>query len=334
MTRPNKKRKRTEDDPEVLVRNQAAKEKIVDLVNKVNTAQIEGQYEERNLCAPDSMICKLHKDVRKFVEQDDFEVVALMDEDNAHTGYAKCSLPSCQARMIAVGERVFKCQDSASSGVKKQLLMRHFNRFHKTNVESFAQRDEMLSDSSQSTITQFVRRKGRKLSDKTVENLRASNAQIIASAHTPLGFFGKEELRKRDQILLIEGGYDPEEVYRFDKGETTTKRDIFKISRDHLELIRRCGPKLAEKNLLAVTIDHQVINRLVNHPETKAFGVGLTLSADRNSKNEPAQRHSYLMKYEPCQSATHEDAIKLTKKTLEERITNSISISFNSKLKK
>lgn len=222
--------------------------------------------------------------------------------------------------MIALGERVFLIQDSARHGVKKQLLLRHFKKYHQNNEESTAR--EEMTDSSQSTITQFVRKRGKKLPDRAVEALRRSNAQIVASAHTPLGFFGKEELRNRDRILLLEGGFDPNEVYRFDKGETTTKRDIFKISDAQVELIRRCAPSLAKKNLLAITVDHQTINALTNQTECKAIGIGMVLSADTGAQNEELQRNSYLLKYEACDYSNNDETIKSLKKTLEERIIN------------
>ena len=154
--------------------------------------------------------------------------------------------------------------------------------------------------------------------------LRQANAQIVASAHTSLGFFGKEELRNRDRILLIQGGFDPDEVFRFDKGDTTTKRDIIKISEAQLNLIRRCAPKLAEKNLLAVTVDHQAITPLVNHTEKNALGIGLVLSADVGAQDGKAQRYSYLLQYEPCHNVGNEDTVKSVKKTLEERINTSL----------
>ena len=235
---------------------------------------------------------------------------------------------SCQAKMIASGERVFLIQDSARGGVKKQLILRHFRKYHKKDQELTAQREEM-TDSSQSTITQFVRKKGKKLPDRAVEALRRSNAQIVASAHTPLGFFGKEELRNRDRILLVEGGFDPNEVYRFDKGETTTKRDIFKISDAQVELIRRCAPSLAKKNLLAITVDHQAISSLSNQTESKAIGIGMVLSSDTGAQNGELQRDSYLLKYEACDYANHEETVKSLKKTLEERIINLRSITLS-----
>ena len=64
---------------------------VTELVNKVNTAQIEGHFEEENLCAPSSNICQAHQEVKKYVEQDTFEVRALVNEEGAHTGYAKAS---------------------------------------------------------------------------------------------------------------------------------------------------------------------------------------------------------------------------------------------------
>ena len=62
---------------------------VTELVRKVNTAQIEGDYEEENLCAPSSNICQAHPEVKKYVEQDTFEVRALVNDEGAHTGYAK-----------------------------------------------------------------------------------------------------------------------------------------------------------------------------------------------------------------------------------------------------
>ena len=182
-----KKRKNDEMTEEELrkqreeeLRKQLLKEKIKKLVEQVNSAQVEGEFDDVNMLPPNHALCRKYDEIKKFVDQDSFEILALFDELGAHTGYAKCTLMSCQAKMIDVGERVFICQDSERPGVKKQLVLRHFNRFHKTNIGMDAQHGEISSDSSQSTITQFMRSKGKRLPEKAVESLRKVFKLILA----------------------------------------------------------------------------------------------------------------------------------------------------------
>ena len=327
MSQPPAKRKRKEISVETI-RDKKERKAYVTMVNK---GRAQGNFETENLC-PRNCPLATDPDIKDFIEGNDFQIFALLDKNGAHTGYGRCTFTSCETKMLAVNKRVFQIQDKAAPGTKKQLLLRHFRKYHsdnQTDYDSDAQIEDnsIVSDSSQSSMVQFGRIERRritvqlrKLPDSVVTELRRKNCEIVATAHTPLGFFGKQVMRERDQILLRAAGYDPDEVFRFDKGETTMKRDLFAEGAARKAILRQCLPQLANLNLLSATMDHQTITALKGEVDSDALGIGIMLSTAPDAQNPKCHRVPFLLKYEPVNSTANDLTSKLAIKVFQERM--------------
>ena len=99
----------------------------------------------------------------------------------------------------------------------------------------------------------------RQLTPEMIAELRENNLQVLASTNVPLTYFSKEVVKNRDRLLLEIGGFNPEDVNKFDMSPETLKVDARKVSEDHQLIIRRTSRRIAEKGQLGAAIDHKAI---------------------------------------------------------------------------
>ena len=236
------------------------------------------------------------------------------------TGYARCSLERCRERMKREEHlQVFQCQEYNRSGLQRKFLKRHLEVYHKTDSELEAQRSRSRrqiasQDSSQISMTDFVKPVKKKLSHGAKEKLKQLNAAVIAANNLSMNFFVCEEMLERDRFLLENTQIDPDDVYQFNRGATSVKEDLFKIGSANRQLIKSVAPKLAEKSRLCLLLDHQSILHLSNETNRSALGSALLLKAT------DGKRYQHLMSFESVDSTGTEPTVRLAKKTAKERL--------------
>ena len=264
---------------------------ITEYCSAVEKKEQDGIYDDADLCK------KYFAEVwmKEAQERESFTINSLLFEGTA-TGYAKCSSDRCREHMwITKKKATFKIQKGVNGGSAPGLMERHIQNYHS---EKTARRDISV----QPSIRAFAA-KTKKLSDSTVRELRAANCNIIAQTHTSLNHFSKEAVRNRDRILLRAGGFDPDEVKRFDVTGPTCKRDLEAQSERHFDFLTNVIPKLAEKNLIALAVDHKAILNLKNQKL-----IPRELSAKSAEDNRP---HEDIIEIQQSQNeSANEDRVR------------------------
>jgi len=292
---------------------------LPEYLQKVNSKEIEGTYGEDDLLTADEELINDEK-VKKYTENQNFEFLPLL-LNGEQTGYAKCTLPLCQERLNDRAKAVaWRCQQYNRSGLLKRDVLRHLETYHLSEVEETLKRSEQRhkralsqqSDSSQPSIALFAQPSKKKLDQNTVNQLRKMNAAIIAENSLSLDFFANDAVIMRDRYILEKLGYDPDEVFRFNKGKTALKLDLFKTGFENAKIIAKVAPALADQHRWALLIDHQAILHLNNEEDNEALGIALILSANDE------QRYSYLLSFEASKSKTHQETIKMVRQTAKE----------------
>ena len=236
------------------------------------------------------------------------------------TGYARCSLERCRERMKREEHlQVFQCQEYNRSGLQRKFLKRHVEVYHKTEAELEAQRRRSRrsiasQDSSQASMTAFVKPVKKSLNHAAKEKLKQLNAAVIAANDLPLNFFVSEEMLERDRFLLESTQTDPDEVHQFNRGATAVKEDLFKIGNANRQLIKSVAPELAEKSRICLLYDHQSILQLSNETNGSALGEGLLLRAT------DGKRYQHLLSFKSVDSTGTEATVRHAKQTAQERL--------------
>ena len=295
---------------------------LKDYIDEVKDGKVEGTF-GTNLFTED---WNAHDpDIKKFRDRGQFEIQPLK-LDNMQTGWARCTDPLCQERMLnRKNEKIFQVQQNNRDGLLKKNVLRHFEQYHLTEEEMNAKRQNernkrqagrtsnRSADPDQPLIESFVQPAMKKLPPEFVEELKKLNAAIIAEAGLSLDFFTKAAVIERDRFILKALGYDPDQVSLFDRGSGAVKNDLFKAGSENADLIKRVVPALADKGRVAWVLDHQAILQLTNETNRDAFGTAIVLSADSD------MRHTYLTSFESVPSTATEDTVRIARQVAKER---------------
>ena len=241
------------------------KDEIDVYVEKVSAKELEGDYGTRDLCAQhsDKELMKKCQAVRKF------EIHQLLF-NGKNTGYGRCTDSRCKDSMwLKEKSAVFMINPLKTAGARWQQLERHLKKHSKLDATvNVGQSAKKAGGQIQTTLTSL--NKAKKLPKSVIEEMRTQNINVVAQQHTSLDFFSKEAVRERDRVLLKAGGFDPDEVLKFNRTGPTVKKDLERKSTSNNVLIAQIAPKLAEKGLIAVAFDHQELKQMQNQ---KLIGV-------------------------------------------------------------
>ena len=289
------------------------RKEVDDYCQAVLKKEKDGVYADADLCGKYSF----EEWMKEAQKKEKFTISELLF-DGKPTGYAQCSSERCRGLMWGAKQKyIFKIQKGVKGGSAPDLMRRHIDNYHAEKIES-AKRTK-----AQPSITAFAA-KTKKLSEATVRELRAANCDVIAQTHTSLNHFAKEAVRERDAILLREGGFDPDEIKRFDVTGPTCKRDLETQSQTHLDFLTKVIPELAAKGLIALSIDHKSILNLKNQ---KLISRELTADSADEDKTRPkdalglqliliapdGKRYVYLLEFKPVADKTKEATAKILK---------------------
>ena len=305
--------------------NKRKKDEITDYIDKVDAKEIEGEYDSVDLAA------KNHKDrdrLLKSLEKEKFEIRALLYKGKP-TGYGSCSSQRCKNAMWSKSNKcTFQIHDDRKAGSKWQLIWRHLRQYHPL-PEDISGTSENRSagkpeKARQTKIDSFSTSK--KLPQSVIDEMRQHNINVVAQRHTSLNFFSKEEVRDRDRTLLKAGGFNPDDVLKFDRTGPTVKKDLERKSVANQQFIAKVAGKLAENRVLALAMDHHDIKNLGNqelvgvNPQDgttaeavrpkSAFGLQLILCAD-------GERHSYLLKYIAVTNKSNSTTLRWAREVLQ-----------------
>ena len=299
------------------------REEIEVYIEKVSTKEIEGEYEALDICAQKHSEKEL---MRKTQAAGKFEINQLMFNGKP-TGYARCSSRQCRDSLwIKKKSAVFQINPYKTSGAKWQLLERHLKNYHFTadEIESAASSAKQSSGPQQTKLN--LTTKNKKLPKSLVDEMRAHNIAVVAQRHTSLNFFSKEEVRERDRALLKAGGFDPDEVLKFDRTGPTVKKDLERNTETNLVLISKIAPKLAEEGLIALSFDHQELKKMNNQ---KLVGVNLPDESTAEAVRPKhalgtqlilagAKRSSYLIGFRAVAQKDNQTTLRWARETLQE----------------
>ena len=224
----------------------------------------------------------------------------------------------------------FQIQNDRKAGSKWQLIERHLLQFHQLPEDLSGTSKNRSADKAdkarQTKIDSF--RASKKLPQSVIDELRQHNINVVAQRHTSLNFFSKEEVRNRDRALLKAGGFNPDDVLKFDLTGPTIKKDLERNSAANQTFIAKVGGKLAECRLLALAIDHHDIKNLGNQ---ELVGVnphdGTTADAVRPKSALGLQlilcaldgtRHAYLLAYIAVTEKTNATTLRWAREVLQE----------------
>ena len=303
------------------------KEEIDVYIEQVAAKEKDGEYDTRDICGQKFKQEFQNKRMQTAQEAGKFEIHQLLFKGQP-TGYARCSSQKCRDAMWMKKKiAVFQINPYKTQGAKWQLLERHLKTYHSSagEADEAASSSKTKSGPQQSKLN--VTTKGKKLPLLAVQRLRKHNINIAAKRRTSLNFFAKDEVREKDQELLELGGYDPNEVYRFDRTGPTVKKDLERNSRSNKELIADIAPKLAEEGVFALAMDHMEIKNMKNqkligvnlHDEntaeavrpTHALGMQLIISVEGGRKG-------YMLGYSAVPEKTNETTLKWAREILQE----------------
>ena len=306
------KRKREKDDIDLYI-------------DRVDAKEIDGEYDSVDL------LSKNHSDrdrMKKCMEKEKFEIHALL-YNGKPTGYGSCTSPRCRKAMwMKENERTFQVQLNRKNGSKWQLIERHLIQYHESPEEKAGPRQKPLlaEKARQTKIDSFTPSK--KLPQSVIDEMRQQNINVVSRRHTSLNFFSKDDVRERDRTLLKAGGFNPDEVLKFDRTGPTVKKDLERNSAANKQLIAKVSEKLADHRLHALAIDFHDIKNLPNqkivgvNPEDgssgdatrskSALGFQLILCAPDES------RIPYLMGYIAVTDKTNSTTLRLAREVLQE----------------
>ena len=304
------------------------KEEIDVYIERVNAKEIEGEYDTRDLCAKHSEreLMKKCQAARKF------EIHQLLFNGQP-TGFGRCSDQSCRDSLwVKEKNAVFQTNPYKTAGAKWQQMERHLKKHLKLETADDATKKtpgpsaKKTPGPKQTTLNVYS--KARKLPQSVVEEMRTHNMNVVAQRHTSLNFFSKEEVRDRDRTLLKAGGFDPDEVLKFDRTGPTVSKDLERNTKLNTDLISKIAPKLAEEGLVALAFDHHEIKNLKNQ---KLVGINLqdgsTAEAVRPNqalgilliiKAADGQRYCYLLKYCAVAEKNNQTTLRWARETLKE----------------
>ena len=312
------------------------KQEIDVYIEKVNAKEIEGEYDTRDLCAKhfERELMKKCQAARKF------EIHQLLFNGKP-TGYGRCSDQSCRDSMWVKDQNaVFPTNPYKTAGAKWQQIERHIKKHLKAdNADEAATSAKKTPGPKQTTLNVFS--KARKLPQSVIEEMRTHNINVVANRHTSLNFFSKEEVRDRDRTLLKAGGFDPDEVLKFDRTGPTVSKDLERNTQLNTELISKVAPQLAEEGLLALAFDHHEIKNMKNQ---KLVGInlqdGTTAEAVRPTqalgilliiKAADGKRYCYLLKYCAVAEKNNQTTLRWARETLKE--AQNIVVVFKNEIK-
>ena len=301
------------------------KEEIDVYIDQVAAKEKEGEYDTRDICGQKFKESQ-NKRIQTAQEAGKFEIHQLLFKGQP-TGYARCSCQNCRNSMwIKKKIAVFQINPYKTQGAKWQLLERHLNTYH----SSAGKADEAASSSKTKSGPQQtklnVTSKAKKIPMSLVEEMRNHNINVVARRHTSLNFFAKEEVRERDRALLRAGGFDPDEVFKFDRTGPTVKKDLERNTQSNRALIAEIAPKLAEEGLFALALDHMEIKNMKNQKvigvnlhdgsnadavrPKHALGMQLIISAERGRK-------AYMLGYCAVPEKTNETTLRWAREILQ-----------------
>lgn len=298
------------------------KEEIQVYVDQVDAREIEGTYDTRDLCAPfsEKELMKTCQAVRKF------EIHQLLF-NGRYTGFGRCTDPQCRNGVwLNDKSAVFMTNPLKTKGARWQQIERHLKQHSKYASNSLGQSAKKSTEPTQTTLHAFT--KAKKLPKSVVEEMRTQNINVVAQRHVGLNFFSKEEVRDRDRTLLKAGGFDPDEVFKFDRTGPTVKKDLERKTHSNKVLIAQIAPKLAEEGLIALALDHMEIKNMKNQKlvgvnlqdgstaeavrPKHALGIQLILTAADGTRN------AYLLNYCAVAEKTNQTTLRWARETLQE----------------
>ena len=299
------------------------KDEIDVYVEKVSAKEIEGEYDTRDLCAQFSQkeLMKKCQAARKF------EIYQLRF-NGKNTGYGRCSDQRCRDSLWLKGKSaIFMTNPLKTAGARWQEIERHLKKHLKLDgLDTTTQSAKKSTGPTQTTLHGFGRTK--KLPNSVIEEMHTHNINVVAQQHTSLNFFSKDEVRDRDRTLLKAGGFDPEEVLKFDRTGPTVKKDLERKSHADKLLIAQIAPKLAEEGLIALAFDHMEIRNMKNQ---KVVGINLqdgsTADAVRPKnalgiqlivKCADGKRRAYILKYCAVINKTNQTTLRWAREILQE----------------
>ena len=299
------------------------KEEIDVYVEKVSAKETEGEYDTRDLCAQfsDKELMKKCQAARKFE-------IHQLRFNGKNTGYGRCTDQRCRDSMwLKDKSAVFMTNPFKTAGARWQQIERHLKKHLKMDGTNNAGPSAKKSGGpTQSTLDAFT--KAKKLPKSVIQEMQAHNINVVAQRHTSLNFFSKDEVRDRDRTLLKAGGFDPDEVLKFDRTGPTVKKDLERKTKSNNALIAQIAPKLAEEGLIALAFDHMDIQNMKNQKligtnlqdgstadavrPKHALGILLILTA------EDKTRTAYLLKYCAVAEKTNQATLRWARDTLQE----------------
>ena len=299
------------------------KEEIDVYIEKVSAKEIDGEYDTRDLCAQfsDKELMKQCQAARKFE-------IHQLRFNGKNTGYGRCTDQRCRDSMwLKDKSAIFMTNPLKTAGARWQQIDRHLKKHLKMDGANNAGSSAKTSGGpTQSTLHAFT--KAKKLPKSVIEEMRAHNINVVAQRHTSLNFFSKEEVRERDRALLKAGGFDPDEVNKFDRTGPTVKKDLERKSQSNSVLIAKIAPTLAEEGRIALALDHMDIQNMKNQKliginlqdgstadavrPKHALGILLILTA------EDKTRSAYLLKYCAVAEKTNQATLRWARETLQE----------------
>ena len=305
------------------------KDEIADYVNKVSAKEIEGNYSTDDLCLQRYTDPKVQKRAEEMMRaaqaKEKFEIHQLL-LDGKPTGSGQCTSKRCRNEMwLKKKKAVFVVNPYKTGGAKWQSIERHLEGYHSAAVKA----DDAATSSRGLQQTKLnVISKAKKIPQSLVSEMRNHNINVVAQCHTSLNFFAKEVSRDRDRALLKAGGFDPDEVYKFDRTGPTVKRDLERNTQTNRALIAEVADKLAEEGVLALALDHMEIKNMKNQ---KLIGVNLrdgsTADAVRPKHALGIQliltavdgkRYGYLLDYRPVAEKDNQTTVRWAREILQE----------------
>ena len=306
------------------------KEEINVYVEKVSAKEIDGLYDTVDLCAQKYKDTKVQRRADELMREaqaaEKFEIHQLLFNGQP-TGVARCTSQRCRGEMWSKKKKsVFQVNPYKTKDAKWQSMERHLIGYHSAAAKSDEAGTSAKKHSGpQQTKLNVITKK--KIPQSLVEEMRSHNITVVSQRHTSLNFFSKEEVRARDQALLKAGGFDPDEVYKFDRTGPTVKKDLERNSEKHLALIAEIAPKLAEEGVFALALDHMEIKNMKNQ---KLVGINLQdgSSADAVRPKHAlgiqliicakGKRHGYPLAYRAVAEKSNQATLRWARETLKE----------------
>ena len=310
----------------MVKRKKSAKDEIDQYIDKVDLKEIDGEHDFSV-----DLLSENHSGrdrTKKTLEIEKFEINALL-YNGKPTGFATCSSERCKRQMWRKEqEQTFQVQPQRIPGSKWQLIERHLVKYHQLpeDIAGPLRNTSTRETSRQTKIDSFTPNK--KLPQSLVDEMRQHNINVVAQRHTSLNFFSKEEVRQRDRTLLKAGGFNPDDVLKFDRTGPTLKKDLERNSVANQQLIAKVAEKLADHRILAIAIDHHEIKNLGNQKiiginaedgssgdakrATSALGLQLILCATDGS------RLAYMLNYIAVTEKTNAATLRSAREVLQE----------------